>query len=94
MKLQDLLDWASDFAAEEAPQILESGGRFGLKRLKVTLGKFGTIIGNVDISDPAFNHPRVQRAWDAFKGAVRDAAASIPTVTGRGRAKKKPAKKR
>ena len=81
MKLQDLLDWASDFATEEAPQILERGGRLGFIRVANTLASLDDIVAGVeatDISDSAFTHPRAQRAWTSFKDAVSAAFAAIP----------------
>jgi len=84
MKLQDLLDWASEFSGEEAPQILERGGRFGFERVRATLSQLQLIIGKVtpgSVNEPAFSHPRVVRAWAGFFGAVRDAVTIIPAQT-------------
>ena len=83
MFVDELFSWVHDYAADEAPSIIEDGGKRGVRAIVPTLRRLHDLveasIGR--IRHPGARHERVRRTIDEVVGHLDEAARLSGTIT-------------
>jgi hypothetical protein len=76
--VDELLGWVRDFAATEAPRLIQTGGRRGVEALTPTIQRLDKLLGEflaAITNDPALpaglRHPRVRHPLDELRSYLR-----------------------
>jgi hypothetical protein len=82
MFVQDLLGWIETFAVEEAPAIIQGGGKQGVFRVAPTLRRLSDLVAASvgRIRHPAGRHPRVVNALGELAGHLGESARLAGSV--------------
>ncbi len=82
MYVADLLTWVETFATGEGTQIVQEGGKIGVRAIVQPLQRLRDLVRNSDgrIRHPGARHPRVRRTLEELGSQLAEAARLAATV--------------
>jgi hypothetical protein len=82
MYVADLLTWVETFATGEGTQIIQEGGKIGVRAIVQPLQRLRDLVRNSDgrIRHPGARHPRVRRTLEELASQLAEAARLAATV--------------
>jgi hypothetical protein len=82
MYVADLLTWIEIFASGEGTQIIQEGGKIGVRNIVQPLQRLRDLVRNTDgrIRHPGARHPRVRRTLEELGSQLAETARLAATL--------------